>query len=273
MNNKFRSVQNFGQTELQPAIANAQPSRDCTQQMRPISNAASWLVLAGVTVLLSAASAGPSAARSIPPGGRPLGAAARGVGPRLHFVGPGRIRETVEALFRNSPSIHEHADAAGDLADDAAAGPSPTCRRSYIGNTVRLLAARPATTVPTSHLSRTTTLFASLGTIATRGGAKGGPGDVSGTGFWPPWPFNLMRKPGTSSGWVGDGKNGDVGDASNGSIQYTKSTGVFWTYAAHRAKVWARQCQQSELMRWNVEFIICLTYGPDLSVSDLRTYG
>ena len=72
----------------------------------------------------------------------------------------------------------------------------------------------------------------------------------SGSGFWPPWPFNHLK----SSGRPAGGTEEDTGQGSGGGLDYKKDAKLFWSYISHRARVGARQIQQREFIIKNSHF-------------------
>jgi len=64
--------------------------------------------------------------------------------------------------------------------------------------------------------------------------------EEDGSGFWPPWPFNHLKKNGRS---VDDGGVTENGRGGGKDYQQVK---LFWRYISHRARVGARQIQQRE---------------------------
>ena len=72
----------------------------------------------------------------------------------------------------------------------------------------------------------------------------------SGSGFWPPWPFNHLKRSGRPAG----GTEEDTGQGSGGGLDYKKDAKLLWRYISHRARVGARQIQQREFIMKNSHF-------------------
>lgn len=72
----------------------------------------------------------------------------------------------------------------------------------------------------------------------------------SGSGFWPPWPFNHLK----SGGRPADETEEEAGHGSGGGLDYKKDAKLFWRYISHRARVGARQIQQREFIIKNSHF-------------------